>query len=225
MSSRFRAASLVLLAALHSEPIADGTNAVQTAGYVLTFLPCWMLGFAHRDGDLRKLKPALVAVIAVALTAVSLGWVFEHPGPGGLDLVPFPLAHALYSMGFVLALLRLDPAMAWLGRMPILQRLVSALNNRAVTIYLWHNVVITVAIIIGDQLKLWDLHEGLLIYLGFSGIALSMLTVAVLAVGWVEDLAARRTPRLRPWPVPSPRHAAGRGAPDAEARTRVGAPA
>ncbi|WP_307831008.1 acyltransferase family protein [Nucisporomicrobium flavum] len=217
------AVPLLILAALHSQPIVTGNNAVQTAGYVLTFLPCWLLGFAHRDGDLRRLRPALVAGIAAVLTVVSLGWVVEHPGPGGLDLVPFPLAHALYSMGFVLALLRLDPDMAWLGRLPLLQRLVAALNNRAVTIYLWHNVVITAAIIVGDQLKLWDWHQGLLIYLAFSGIALSMLLFAVLAVGWVEDLAARRTPRLRPWPVPSPRHAAGRGAPRVERRARVGA--
>ncbi|MFI5495960.1 acyltransferase [Actinoplanes sp. NPDC051859] len=219
---------LIVLAALHSEKIADGNNAVQTVGYVLTFLPCWLLGFAHRDGDLRKLRPAVVAGVAVGCAALGLGWVVEHPGPGGLDLVPFPLAHALYSMGFVLALLRLNPSLAWLGRMPLVQKLVAALNNRAVTIYLWHNVVITVAILIGDRLGLWDLGRGALVYFGFTCIALSLLTATVFGLGWVEDLAARRRPRLRPWPVRSSRHAApplaGRAlvAPTA-AKHRVGA--
>ncbi|MEV6600044.1 acyltransferase [Actinoplanes sp. NPDC051346] len=201
---------LLILAALHSERIADGTNAVQTAGYVLTFLPCWLLGFAHRDGDLRKLRPVVVAGIAVGCAALGLGWVVEHPSPTGLDLVPFPLAHALYSMGFVLALLRLNPSLAWLNRVPLLHKLVSALNNRAVTIYLWHNVVITVAIITGDRLGLWNVKQGALLYLGFTCIALSLLTITVFTLGWVEDLAARRPPRLRPWPVHAPRHAAHR---------------
>ncbi|WP_203835764.1 acyltransferase family protein [Winogradskya humida] len=201
------AVPLIALALLHTEPLATGNNAVRTIGYVLTFLPCWLLGFAHRDGDLRKLHPALVATLVAGCTLISLGWVVEHPGPGGLDLVPFPLAHALYSMGFVLALLRVSPAMGWLARMPLVQRIIAALNNRAVTIYLWHNVVITVAILIGDRIMLWDAGQGALIYLVFSAIAVTLLTTAVLVFGWVEDLAAKRPARLRPWPVPRPRHA------------------
>jgi peptidoglycan/LPS O-acetylase OafA/YrhL len=202
---------LVALALLHNMPLATGSNAVRTAGYVLTFLPCWLLGFAHRDGDLRKLRPWLVVVLAAICTLPSLFYVITRHGPLGLDLVPYPFVHALYSMGFVLALLRISPPMDWLARVPLLQRLVAALNNRAVTIYLWHNVVITIAILIGDHLELWGLHQGAVIYLTFSAIALGLLLVAVLALGWVEDLAAKRRPRLRPWPVtrdrPAPRHA------------------
>ncbi|AGL18228.1 acyltransferase [Actinoplanes sp. N902-109] len=202
---------LLALALLHNAPLANGNNAEQIAGYVLVFLPCWLLGFAHRDGDLRRIHPAVVGAVALGCAAAGLGWVVRHPGPGGLDLVPFPLAHALYSLGFVLVLLRLDPPMGWLARLPLVQRMVAALNNRAVTIYLWHNVVITAAIAIGDRLGLFG--AGAVTYLTFSAIALVMLVAAVLALGWVEDLAARRVPRLRPWPVPvprvhAPRHAA-----------------
>lgn len=202
------AVPLALLVLLHTVPLATGDNAVRTLGYVLTFLPCWLLGFAHRDGDLRRLKPLAVAGLAAACTLPTLLYVIAQHGPDGLDLVPFPLAHALYSMGFVLVLLRISPPMQWLARVPLAQRAVAALNNRAVTIYLWHNVVITVAIVIGDHLDLWEFHSGALIYLVFSAIALTMLAGAVLAFGWVEDLAARRPPRLRPWPVPRARHAA-----------------
>ncbi|MFI5934533.1 acyltransferase [Actinoplanes sp. NPDC051494] len=202
------AVPLVALALLHTMPLATGNNAVRTVGEVLTYLPCWLLGFAHRDGDLRKLRPLWIGALAAACVAVSLGWLLSHPGPGGLDLVPFPLAHALYQVGFVLVLLRLSPPMGWLEKVPLAKRVVGALNNRAVTIYLWHNVVITVAILVGDRLELWDLHQGALIYVTFSAIALSLLAAAVLALGWVEDLAAKRPPRLRPWPVPRARHAA-----------------
>ncbi len=200
---------LIALALLHNEPLTTGSSTVTTAGYVLTFLPCWLLGFAHRDADLRKIRPAVVYPLAALCMVAGLGWVLGHPGPGGLDLVPYPLAHALYSMGFVLALLRVSPPMGWLARLPLLQRIVAALNNRAVTIYLWHNVVITVAILAGDRLELWGLRQGAVIYLVFTAIALLLLATTVLALGWVEDLAARRRPRLRPWPVPAPAPAPG----------------
>jgi peptidoglycan/LPS O-acetylase OafA/YrhL len=223
------AVPLVALAALHTAPLATGGNAVQTAGNVLIFLPCWLLGFAHRDGDLRKLSPILVGGLGVVLVAMGLAWVLGHPGPTGLDLVPFPLARSLYSIGFVLVLLRATPSLAWMSRFPAVSRLVGALNNRAVTIYLWHNVVITAAILIGDHMSLWNGTRSIMIYVTFSAIALSMLLFAVLALGWVEDIAAKRPPRLRPWPVPAPRHAAPRAykPPPVEARgrARVGAAA
>jgi hypothetical protein len=59
--------------------------------------------------------------------------------------------------------------------------------------------MITAAIIIGDRLHLWNLHHGLLIYTAFSIIALSLIAATVLTLGWVEDLAARRPPRI--WPL------------------------
>jgi peptidoglycan/LPS O-acetylase OafA/YrhL len=190
---------LLALTALHTYPLGTGNGAVRIAGDVLTFLPCWLLGFAHRDQDLRRLRVPLVAVVALACVVPSLGWVAEQHGRGGLDLVPFPLAQALYSMGFVLALLRCAPSMAWLSRRRLLDTFVTAVNRRAVTIYLWHNVIITVAIIVGDRLDLWQLRPDALVYVAFSGLALTMLAGTVLAVGWVEDIAARRPARLWPW--------------------------
>jgi hypothetical protein len=72
-------------------------------------------------------------------------------------------------------------------------------NNRAVTIYLWHNVAITLAVWLFDPLKLWRIPtQGLESAVDFS-IALAALAVAVLALGWVEDVAARRSPRVSPF--------------------------
>jgi len=76
---------------------------------------------------------------------------------------------------------------------------VSMVNNRAVTIYLWHNVAITLAVWLFDPLKLWRIPtQGLEDAVDFS-LALAALAVAVLALGWVEDLAARRPPRISPF--------------------------
>ena len=44
----------------------------------------------------------------------------------------------------MLLVLRFNPAVAWLERVPLLGRLVTVVNARAIAIYLWHNVAIAV---------------------------------------------------------------------------------
>ena len=45
-----------------------------------TFAACWMLGFAHRDGTLRKAaRPARLGAAAAVLVAGGLAWAFTHP--------------------------------------------------------------------------------------------------------------------------------------------------
>ena len=204
-------AGLMLLSAY---PDTLGTTAGWVAQNVLAFGSCWILGFAHREGDLAKLRPAVVLGLAAACVTGALGWAYLHPGDSGMDLTGVPLAYAVFSVGFVLALLRWAPRMDWLARVRPLDGFVSMVNNRAVTIYLWHNVAITLAVWLFDPLKLWRIPtQGLEEVADFS-IALAALAVAVLALGWVEDLAARRPPRISPFvrrhglqQSPAPSHA------------------
>lgn len=176
---------------------------------VLAFGSCWVLGMAHREGDLARLRARLVYPVAVACVAGALLWTWTHPGDDGPDLTGLPVAYTIYSIGFVLALLRWAPRMVWLARVRPLNGFVSTVNNRAVTIYLWHNVAITIAVYLFDPLKLWRIPtQGLEDAADFS-IALGLIVVAVLALGWVEDLAARRRPRISPFvkrrpPQPAP---------------------
>jgi hypothetical protein len=162
---------------------------------------------AHREGDLARVNGKLVLGIAAACVAGALLWNWTHPGTDGHDLTSIPVAYAIYAIGFVLALLRWSPNMAWLARVRPLNGLVSMVNNRAVTIYLWHNVAITIAVALFDPLKLWRIpHQSLEDAVDFS-IALFLILVAVLALGWVEDVAARRRPRISPFvkrPKPQP---------------------
>jgi hypothetical protein len=167
---------------------------------VLAYGACWILGFAHREGDLARIKPSVVLPLAGAFVAGALLWAFTHPGDDGFDLTGIPLAYAFYSLGFVLVLLRWSPGMGWLARARPLNGFVSMVNNRAVTIYLWHNVAITIAVLLFDPLKLWLIPtQGLEEAVDF-GIALVTLASIVLALGWVEDIAARRKPRMSPFP-------------------------
>src|SRR5690606_15820380 len=106
---------------------------------------CWLLGFAHRDGMLTRARIRTLVVTSVLLISAGLWWAATHPAWGSYDLNEIPLAQALVSAGFVLVALRVSPELRLLDRVPALNRLVTVLNARAVTVYLWHNVAIYLA--------------------------------------------------------------------------------
>jgi peptidoglycan/LPS O-acetylase OafA/YrhL len=167
---------------------------------LVTYGACWIAGFAHRDGRLARLRPSVVAGAAIGLGAAALYWQSGHQGEDAWDLNDVSESQALWSLAFVLLVLRWQPDMTRFSRIRVLDRLVSLLNGRAVTIYLWHNIAIA---------AIWPVLE-------FTGhddlgrleqpvtLAMTFLLtgVAVLAFGWVEDLAAGRAPRL--WPAYTP---------------------
>jgi peptidoglycan/LPS O-acetylase OafA/YrhL len=151
------------------------------------YFGAWLLGFAHHDGLLRLTKRRwwLVGALAVAGAA----WTLTHPGPRGFDLNDIPLGNALWSAAFILVALGVSP-------MVRPSRVLTVLNARALTIYLWH-VPLIVAV---ARFAEWS---GLPIF-GWVGIGwrLAVVTAAlslvVLAVGWIEDVSAGRRPALVP---------------------------
>ncbi|MFG1671930.1 acyltransferase [Streptomyces sp. Y7] len=168
---------------------------------------CWVLGMAHHDGFLAKI-PRYVAVSCAALVmAFGLWWASGHLGPDGWDLNDIPLAQATWSFGFVVILLQYSPSWQELpGRLAKWDKLVTLSNNRAVTIYLWHNLLIMATVPILDQLYelpfMQDerataaLDSTYMIWMFF--LVWPLIGLAIVAVGWVEDIAAKRSPRL--WP-------------------------
>ncbi|WP_432969394.1 acyltransferase family protein [Dactylosporangium sp. CA-233914] len=170
-----------------------------------TFGACWMAGFAHRTGALQRMHLAPLVLLAGGCIAAGAGWALTHPAEEGSgNLNDIPLAQGLYSLGFAVLLLRAAPAMRWLRQRRFLDGAVSVLNARAVTIYLWHNIAIALCFPVGDLLHVWQL--GAWTQLGYFGVALVLLCVPVLALGPVEDLAARRRPALLPTQRSAPRH-------------------
>jgi cellulose synthase/poly-beta-1,6-N-acetylglucosamine synthase-like glycosyltransferase len=143
---------------------------------------------------LRRLPVPALLGLAVLCLGVAVGWLATHP-EAGRDLNDIPVAQAFWSFGFVLVLLRVAPPMGWLSWLRPLDRLVTALNSRALTIYLWHNAAIAICFAVGDLIGFWRPGR-----LGYLAVALVLLTGVVLALGWIEDLSARRPPRLLPWP-------------------------
>ncbi|GAA0256020.1 hypothetical protein GCM10009539_46580 [Cryptosporangium japonicum] len=168
---------------------------------VLVYLGCWLIGFAHAEGIIKRLPlPALFA-IGGAVIAAGIGWL---AGPGNTEALEeggrawsvenSSLTLALYSFGVVFILMRYSSRMEWLQRHAVIDRIITIFNSRAVTIYLWHNAAILIAMTVLENF-------GIDIWVAWFPLTWVLVGVFVLVFGWVEDVAARRKPELVPGKV------------------------
>jgi peptidoglycan/LPS O-acetylase OafA/YrhL len=167
----------------------------------ITYGACWMLGFAHHDGRLQRVRPWVLLPVAAAMGVTALWYHAGHQGETPWDLNDVSESQALWSIAFVLLALRWQPPMEWLARVRPLDTAVSVLNARAVTVYLWHNLAIAAVWPVLTVLALDDFGARLEGLTEFA-VALALTFVAVLAFGWAEDLGARKRPSL--WPIARP---------------------
>ena len=192
---------VVLLSALGVLSFAGRSGDVILS--ISMFGGCWMLGFAHHDNKIRSLPLVKVLLGGVALMALGLAWAFTHPDPvTAWDIDNIPMADTLYCLGAVLILLRLYPDFSWMEKRVVLDKLVTVINSRAMTIYLWGNVAIFLSIPILDS---WSVTANLdqanaVGYLQMYLASWLIVIAAVFAFGWCEDLAARRPLQFNPWP-------------------------
>ena len=173
-----------------------------TGGMIRDFFlysPMWMLGFAHHDGTLQRIAKKILWPACLVMGGVGLAILYTHPGPRGYDMNDAPIADALWSTAFLLIMLNAAPAALSLGAA---EPAVEAVNRRALTIYLWHEAVIA-------AVRLAAVAAGVSLLGPYSGLlqlvlVFALVTLVVLGLGWVKNMAARRKPRLIPLPVRTP---------------------
>lgn len=191
------------LAAAIALPVLVDLGVLNPGGYfsgdlwnVTTYVACWMLGFAHHDGWLRRLTDRQwflsAAVLAVAGAGVVLWYGLRT---GTFDLNHVPVGRSLWSAAFVLVALRFEPKLAWLSARRWASTAISAVNRRAVTIYLWHLPGGILALLLVEQFGL----SGATWWAALLASVGVMTAVAVLVFGWIEDLSAGRSAQLVPW--------------------------
>ncbi|MFI9784348.1 acyltransferase [Kitasatospora sp. NPDC051984] len=180
----------------------------ETVNDFAMFGSCWILGMAHQEGLLRRIPQYVLPSIAPLIMVAGFWYLQTRPvdpsQPADIEL--WPIAQALWSFGFVALLLHISPSWEqWPARLERWNGLVSLLNSRAVTVYLWHVPALVLAFPLIDPL--WNVDyfyehlRWLLTSQWFSLlVAIPLLAVLVMALGWVEDLAAKRRPRLFPYP-------------------------
>ncbi|WP_250004327.1 acyltransferase [Actinoplanes sp. M2I2] len=218
---------LVLMAVLDVTGFELPDTADSALWDFVTYGACWIAGFAHHDGRLARLRPWVAFPVALALGAGAAYFAHDY---GSFDLNEVAESQALWSLAFVLVVLRWQPPMGWLARIKPLDHAVSVINARAVTIYLWHNTAIAAVWPVLTVLALGDLGDRLSPVSDLA-VALALTLGAMVAFGWAEDVAARRRPRLwpstgraaTPPPENAPREAIAPDRPAAMARSSAAA--
>ncbi|MEH0844344.1 acyltransferase, partial [Micromonospora sp. CPCC 205711] len=187
-------APYALLAAIELGVLPAASTALRHFGL---YFGAWLLGFAHHDGMLRRLANRVVVPAAVLLGGAGAAWILTHPGPRGFDLNDIPLGNALWSAAFILVVIgRAPAAVAWVDRSAAFGRLVTVVNRRALTVYLWHmSFVVALTPLVG--LVGWGPRDPLGLAVRVV-LVFALVGVVTLLVGWVEDVAAGRPPELVP---------------------------
>ncbi|MFD7560117.1 acyltransferase [Streptomyces sp. NPDC059835] len=180
----------------------------ETANDFAVFGSCWILGMAHQEGLLKKIPQYVVPSIAPLVMVAGLWYLNTRPVDPSqpTDIEAWPIAQALWSLGFVAMLLHVSPSWEqWPRPLERWNGLVSLLNSRAVSVYLWHQVALVAAIPLIDPL--WNIpffYTNLTWLLSSQWftllVAIPLIGLLVLTFGWVEDVAAKRSPRLFPYP-------------------------
>ena len=190
----------VTLAGFGVLPVSlDGDGSSRIVATMAMFGACWLLGFAHHDDKIRQLSLAFVLPVSALLIGLGTYWTATT---NGWHIDDSELGEALYCLGFVLLLLRFYPSFDWLRRRPFLDKLVTVINSRAMTIYLWGNVAILLASLLMSSALAPDILVGSEWGYQLAGflVVWLLIGVAVVAIGWVEDVAGGRAARLNPWP-------------------------
>lgn len=186
---------------LHVEIVTIG-GPMQPEAYDLTqYVACWLIGMAHREGWLAEVRDVVFWPIVMAIGLLTVAAVLATGQPvDSVNLHQLPTMNGLWSAAFAAAVLRLAPADGgswaslprnWVTRAAA--SVVAVLNARAVTIYLWHYP----SLLLARWLTGFDPVAGPWLW-PTGALMVAFTGLAVLAVGWIEDVAARR-PVWRPW--------------------------
>ncbi|HLF78668.1 MAG TPA: serine hydrolase, partial [Dehalococcoidia bacterium] len=154
----------------------------------------WVLGFAYNDGLLTKLSTRLRTTLCLVCVTASAVWALTQDVPGDVVNASYPL-HLFVGLSWLFGSLAVED---WISRFAARPRVADVLywvNERALTIYLWQAVGLFAMYQI-----LWTSDRAALSRNMLAlPIVVSITFLAVLLLGWLEDVAAGRQPRL--WPT------------------------
>lgn len=209
------AGGLVGLAVLETAPLLGLPHPVGAVRMGVGDLLCYglfaVLGIAWAT---RRPPPAAGRAVAaraaggLTLIAASVAGAFVVPLPRG-SLNESYLLLAVSALGWLLLIGAAEGPLRRVAGATRVSPVARAVSARALTIYLWHPAAILVALAVAPQ----GVAGGPVLLL----VTVVLTAAAVVAFGWVEDVAARRPARW--WPVRTRRR---RAAPASTVPLRIG---
>lgn len=175
---------------------------------VVFYVACWVLGYHQHDGDLERFVRQRWRLICAfsGPAGAALFLAYEPSATWSMTSARLAITGAalLGSFWLTLALALRQRIEPMLGRGGV-TAVVHWFSQRSLTIYMWHLPAIYTARKLG--LPATDHWYGVLAW------CVPLTVLAVVLVGWAEDVAARRSPSLWPRPGLSARAAAARTPP------------
>ena len=160
---------------------------------VVFYVSCWVLGYHQHDGTLERLVRQWWRPLCAVAGPVGVALFLAYEGSAEWSLTSARLAligAALLGAFWLTLALALRPSLEPRMGSGWIRSTVHWFSQRSLTIYMWHLVAIYTA----RELEL----PGTPNWFAVLAWCVPLTVVAVLAVGWVEDIAARRRPIL--WP-------------------------
>jgi len=163
-----------------------------------TFLLFFVAGFAFNDGTLAALPRKPLAGVGIACGLVGLAFVPFGPGLSINGWVPSLL---LLGAAWLAAAIYFRAPLERFARTRWVRPVVEFTNRRALTVYLWSLVGVYVSRLLLPPAGLSTAGKAS-VAVGSLALTAVVTVLACLAMGWIEDLAARRSPELWPtWPA------------------------
>jgi chitinase len=161
----------------------------------------WLIGFAYHDNRIKSMSWPAVMLLSLILMGAGVAGTVQAGDITAAHLAGLPVANSLWGAGVVILLLRLHgpavsratsrPRWAWIGIA------LAAVQGRALTIYLWSFPAFWISAALLTRYAASP-HSDAEATIQQVVVALALILVPVILLGWLEDLAIGRSPRFNP---------------------------
>ena len=165
---------------------------------LFTFLLFFVAGFGFDAGAFANLPRRRLAATGLVCGLAGLALVPAGPSLSVNGWVPSLLA---LGVAWLAAALYWQVPLERFARLRAVRPVVEFTNRRALTVYLWSLLGVYVSRLLLPPAGR-SVAGKVLVAVGSLGLTAAVTLVACVAVGWIEDVAARRRPELWPtWPA------------------------
>ena len=158
----------------------------------------WLIGFAYHQNRIQTMPWISVFIVSLILASAGLIGTLRAGDITAAHLAGLPVANSLWGAGVVILLLRLYRyPKAW-PRADWVRTALAGVQDRALTIFLWSFPVFSIAAALLVRYGLSPQSNAAAIAQR-TVVAVGLIMVVILLLGWLEDLAIGRRPRLNPF--------------------------
>jgi chitinase len=162
------------------------------------FAGYWLIGFAYHDNRIQTMSRTWLIIVSLILMGAGLIGTLRAGDVTAAHLAGLPVANSLWGAGVVILLLRLYGGRTVRPRSAWIPKTLAAVQGRALTIFLWSFPAFLISGALLSRYGSSPQTDAEAI-IQQTVVALALIMVPVLLLGWLEDLAIGRSPRLNPF--------------------------